>query len=225
MPQHLVVGIKGAAQGLDLAVRIAAQNTNADGAAIALLENNALVCRARFGDLAPDLGIQLNADVGITGACVRARCLINCPDTYKDDHVDPEVCRRSGIRSVLVIPIIKNGAVIAVCEVLSRQKNAFGSSHEQALQMIATVFWNLSGSAHINGSSDSVSEDNRECADCGATSSESQPTHCTALAIAPADLASGGNEGPEVFRGVLDRMGSTSSWDTICNELVCHLKE
>src|SRR5437016_1507430 len=69
---------------LDIAVRAAAHNTAATGVAIALMENGALVCRARVGDIAPDLGIALNVSTGITGTCVRTGQVLKCDNTEKD---------------------------------------------------------------------------------------------------------------------------------------------
>src|ERR1700758_2129490 len=111
---------------LDIAVRAAAQNTGATAVAIALMENGALVCRARCGDIAPDLGVALNASTGITGACVRTAQVLNCYDTQLDERVNADVCRTLGIRSILVIPILVDGAVAGLLEALSVKPGAFG---------------------------------------------------------------------------------------------------
>src|SRR5262249_45077001 len=46
----------------------ACSNTNAVGAAIALLRNGDFICRATSGKHAPDLGSHLSADTGLSGA-------------------------------------------------------------------------------------------------------------------------------------------------------------
>ena len=45
--------------------------TGATGAAIALRKGNEIVCRARTGRTAPDLGVRLQTDSGISADCVR----------------------------------------------------------------------------------------------------------------------------------------------------------
>jgi len=59
--------------GLDVAVRAAQQQTGAAAAALALAQDELLVCRARVGSIAPSLGTPLNPAVGITGTCVTDR--------------------------------------------------------------------------------------------------------------------------------------------------------
>ena len=52
--------------------------TRATGAAIALRKGNEIVCRARTGRTAPDLGIRLQTDSGISAECVRTGEVVLC---------------------------------------------------------------------------------------------------------------------------------------------------
>src|SRR6266566_325377 len=49
------------------------QQTGAAAAALALAQDELLVCRARVGSIAPPLGAPLDQAVGITGTCVRGQ--------------------------------------------------------------------------------------------------------------------------------------------------------
>jgi TonB family protein len=99
--------------------------TNAAGAAIALLRNGEFVCRASAGKHAPDLGSHLSDDSGLSGACIQSREVQRCNDTETDTRVDAAACRRLGVRSVVVVPLLLEREVIGVLEAFSPYANVF----------------------------------------------------------------------------------------------------
>lgn len=111
--------------------------TGADGAAIALAEGAEMVCRATAGEIAPPPGTKLEAQRGISGACVRSGRWLRCDDPQLDANIDRESCRALGINSVVAVPIIEQGNVLGVMEVFSRQTYAFQEEHCAALQALA----------------------------------------------------------------------------------------
>jgi len=127
---------------LDVALRVALRaavfGTGATGAAIALMSDGQLVCRAREGCIAPDLGVPLNVYTGITGACVRSAKALHCQDAETDGRVDSAICRALGIRSILVVPIVDNGVVTGILEILGSNDHAFTSEHIKWLTIVAT---------------------------------------------------------------------------------------
>ena len=72
--------------------------TGADGVAIALAEENAILCRASAGRIAPDPGIKLDPDSGFSGACLRSGQTVRCDDSETDPRVNPQACRNLGAR-------------------------------------------------------------------------------------------------------------------------------
>src|SRR6266542_4662392 len=54
--------------------------TRATGAAIALRNGNEIICRARAGRTAPDLGVRLQTDSGISAQCLRRGEVVLCND-------------------------------------------------------------------------------------------------------------------------------------------------
>src|SRR4051812_7194439 len=56
---------------LEDAVCQASAITGSSGAAIALLEEDAMLCVASYGDAAPPLGATVNVRNGLSGECVR----------------------------------------------------------------------------------------------------------------------------------------------------------
>src|SRR4029077_5792064 len=72
--------------------------TGATGAAIALRAGDEIVCRARAGRTAPDLGVRLQTDAGISAEAVRSGEIMLCHDAERNPRVDLASCRRLGVR-------------------------------------------------------------------------------------------------------------------------------
>jgi TonB family protein len=115
----------------------ARQATNAAGAAIALQRDRAMVCRAAAGAVAPDLGVAINTESGLTGACVREQKTQWCSDTETDPRVDAEACRALGVRSIVVVPVFRRDALVGVFEIFAAEPQAFEEHHLKALQGLA----------------------------------------------------------------------------------------
>jgi TonB family protein len=133
--EHVLGGLS-ADLSLDLVLHevvvITAKATRANAAAIALMRGSTMVCRAATGDNAPDLGVPLSLQDGLSGACLRSRRAQLCTDSSSDARVDPDVTLRLGIRSILVVPVLDGEQVIGVLEVFSSQPYAF-NEHDRAL--------------------------------------------------------------------------------------------
>jgi hypothetical protein len=137
---------------LDLVAENARRLLNGSGAAIALPENDEMVCRASAGR-APGIGVQFRAEAGLTGEAVRSGRVVTCHDTLCDPRVDAEVWRMVGIRSAVSAPIPLAEGGTGVLEVFAAQSNAFTSAHGILLKtlsgligrVVATTSRNLSG--------------------------------------------------------------------------------
>src|SRR5215469_11542506 len=110
--------------------------TGATGAAIALLRDGEMVCRATTGRNAPDLGTRLD-NAGFSAECLRIGTLQRCDDTETDPRVDAVACRLLGVRSILVVPLWYWGEFMGIFEIFSPRPNAFGERDEQTLQALA----------------------------------------------------------------------------------------
>lgn len=113
--------------------------TGASGAALAMWKEGAMVCRARSGDTAPVLGARLSAETGISGECLRTSQIQHCADTENDPLVDLEVCRRLGLRSIVVLPIQGWRGTNGILEIFSTQPAAFTEQHIAFLQQLAAL--------------------------------------------------------------------------------------
>lgn len=113
--------------------------TGATGAAIALRAGNEIVCRARTGRTAPDLGARLQTDAGISAEAVRSGEIMLCHDAERNPQVDLASCRRLGVRSILVSPLRHYRRTLGVFEVLSSSPGAFDESDVATMQLLSSM--------------------------------------------------------------------------------------
>jgi len=111
--------------------------TAATGAAIALRAGDEIVCRARAGRTAPDLGVRLQTDIGISAEAVRTGEIMLCHDAERNPRVDLASCRRLGVRSILVSPLRHYRRTLGVFEVLSSSPGAFDESDVATMQLLS----------------------------------------------------------------------------------------
>jgi putative methionine-R-sulfoxide reductase with GAF domain len=113
--------------------------TGATGAAIALRTGDEIVCRARAGRTAPDLGVRLQTDAGISAEAVRTGEVMLCHDAERNPRVDLASCRRLGVRSILVSPLRYYRRTLGVFEVLSSSPSAFDEKDVATMQLLSSM--------------------------------------------------------------------------------------
>ena len=113
--------------------------TNASGAAIALSEGNVdeIVCRARSGSSAPDVGVTLRVEGSFTGLCIQSGKELRCDDAETDTRVDTVAIRALGIRSMVVTPVKDDNKVVGVLAVFAATPHAFTITHVAVLKTMA----------------------------------------------------------------------------------------
>jgi len=111
--------------------------TGATGAAMALRAGEEIVCRARAGRTAPDLGVRLQTDSGISAEAVRTGEIMLCNDAERNPRVDLASCRRLGVRSILVSPLRHYRRTLGVFEVLSSSPCAFDDRDVATMQLLS----------------------------------------------------------------------------------------
>jgi putative methionine-R-sulfoxide reductase with GAF domain len=144
-PVHVGEEVEIYAAELDLEPAISAITeraqhlTGATGAAIALRAGDEIVCRARAGRTAPDLGVRLQADAGISAEAVRSGEVMLCHDAERNPRVDLASCRRLGVRSILVSPLRYYRRTLGVFEVLSSSPSAFDERDVATMQLLSSM--------------------------------------------------------------------------------------
>jgi putative methionine-R-sulfoxide reductase with GAF domain len=113
--------------------------TGATGAAIALRDHEEMVCRASAGPSAPEVGAQLQVNSGLSGESVRSKQTLRCDDAATDTRVNRESCEALGIRSVVVMPLLRGDEVIGVFELFSDQANVFETRDLAALERMGAM--------------------------------------------------------------------------------------
>jgi GAF domain-containing protein len=147
-------GLSGAKISLEPAIGIITERaqtlTGATGAAIALRSGSEVICRARAGRTAPDVGIRLQTDSGISAECLRSGEVVQCNDAEDDPQVDLASCRRLGVRSILAAPLRHFQRTLGIFEVLSASPRAFNYQHAATMQLLASMMVSaISRLAHL----------------------------------------------------------------------------
>jgi GAF domain-containing protein len=130
--------------GISIIAEKAQALTGATGAAIALRRGSEIICRARTGRTAPDVGVRLQSDSGLSAECLRSGEVLLCNDAESNPRVDWATCRRMGVRSILVAPLRHYRRTLGVFEVLSSTPHAFDNNDVATMQflsgmMVATI--------------------------------------------------------------------------------------
>jgi N-acetylmuramoyl-L-alanine amidase/putative methionine-R-sulfoxide reductase with GAF domain len=124
---------------LQLVAQRAVSITGADGVAIALADNDAIVCRASSGHISPDAGIKLDPNSGFSGACLRSGETVRCDDSDSDARVNAQICRALGARSMIAVPLAAKQRVIGLVEAFSSEPRGFNESDERSLNLLGEL--------------------------------------------------------------------------------------
>lgn len=111
--------------------------TGATGAALALEDaSGTIACVASAGQGAPPVGAVVERNSGIAGLCIRSQEAQLCTDAENDPRVHAETCRDLGVRSLLLVPVLKDGVVIGLMSVYSPEPSRFERRHIAALDCL-----------------------------------------------------------------------------------------
>jgi len=113
--------------------------TGATGAAIALRKGEEVICRARAGRTAPDLGVRLQTEAGVSAKCLRSGEVVLCNNAEDDPHADRLSCQRLGVRSILAAPLREYQKTMGIFEVLSAAPNAFNAQDVATMQLLSSM--------------------------------------------------------------------------------------
>jgi putative methionine-R-sulfoxide reductase with GAF domain len=110
--------------------------TDADGAAIALRDEDDMVCCASAG-LAPLVGLRFSMSGDLAGEAIATRQPILCRDVEKDQRVDAALCRGLSVKSSAIVPILAGDLVVGLLQVFAGRPNAFDQASASLLQHAA----------------------------------------------------------------------------------------
>ncbi|MBV9343313.1 MAG: GAF domain-containing protein [Acidobacteria bacterium] len=130
---------------LSLIATRACSITRGTGAAVALMGDGGMTCRAVAGSNVPNIGTPVDIGRGFTGECIRRGQSLRCDDAQSDPHADHEACRNLDIRSILAAPIRYERDDVGLLEVFSSRAAAFDDGDLAVVERLAqTVVLTLS---------------------------------------------------------------------------------
>ncbi len=112
--------------------------TGATGAAIVLDRDGEMICRATSGVTAPALGSRLDQTWGLSGECVKTHQTQRCDDVVADERADLEASARLGVRSLLIMPLLRGEKLEGVFELFSSRPAAFSERDERTLEVLVS---------------------------------------------------------------------------------------
>lgn len=122
---------------MDLVVERTQIITSADGASVELIEKSELVYSAACGMAERFLGLRLDIENSLSGECIKMRVPLISNDIESDERVNKNACRKIGINSMIVIPLIYNNEVVGVLKVLSAKAGHFSDEDIEILELMS----------------------------------------------------------------------------------------
>lgn len=113
--------------------------TGAGGVMVELAEGDEMVYRAVSGMASGQLGLRLAKKGSLSGLCVAQRQVICCDDSETDDRVDREACRKVGLRSMVVAPLVHCDTVVGALKIASSHPGYFTGMHVRILELTSEV--------------------------------------------------------------------------------------
>jgi PAS domain S-box-containing protein len=111
--------------------------TGADGAVVEMIEGEELIYHTASGRARGHVGLRLNLSSSISGECVRKKEILRSDDAEQDPRVDQAAIRRTGARSLIVVPLYHRQEIFGVLKVFSGNAHAFGNRDVDTLQLMA----------------------------------------------------------------------------------------
>lgn len=111
--------------------------TGASAATIALNEGQEMLCHASAGPMATALGTQLRVDSTLVNQGISQRQIICCNDAANGARADGTSYGTLGIKSIMVMPLLRESEVVGMFELLADRPQAFDDRDGAALERLA----------------------------------------------------------------------------------------
>lgn len=134
-------------QVIGMILRRAQELTRSEAAVVELLDGQELVYLAASGTAHAHVGFRLQAGNSLSGLCMRQNKVLRCDDSELDPRVDVEGCRKVGLRSMLVVPLLHDSKIVGVLKVSSSHRYAYSQTDSNTLQMMASLIGSTLGNS------------------------------------------------------------------------------
>lgn len=144
---------------MQLVVEQTQKLVKADGSVIEHIDGHEMIYAAASGAGTPFIGLRIPMKGSFSGKAVTENSILKCDDAETDPNVDRTACKRVGVCSMVVVPLLRQGAPFGVLKVFSSERHAFSSKDIDTLEIIAALV-----STRINdaNSFSAIREVNRE---------------------------------------------------------------
>ncbi|WP_228558569.1 ATP-binding protein [Myxococcus sp. AB056] len=143
-----------AGYGLDELMRLLCERSRvlcgADGAAVALLgadTDEEVTYLVATGSLAPFIGFRLKVEGSLTGASLLQGEVMRTDDSEADVRVNVTALRHVGARSMICVPLWREGRPVGALNVTSRRPNTFEDRDVRTLELMAGLLGAAMGNA------------------------------------------------------------------------------
>ncbi len=134
---------KIARRDLEAALQLLAERaqylTGASGSSIALREDGEMVCRASAGQAAPQVGVEIETRSGLTAESLRTHQMMKWDDADSDPRANRESCKKLGVKSAMVMPLLREQEVVGVFELVAERVSAFEARDAAILTRLAEM--------------------------------------------------------------------------------------
>lgn len=124
---------------MDCAAAKAMKLTGADGAVIELLEGSEVVYRGAHGLAEAQLGLRMPIKGSLSGLVLTSRQAAICTDSEVDERVNRDACRRVGLRSMAILPLLFADQAGGVLKLAWREPRPFDQDEVPIGQAIADM--------------------------------------------------------------------------------------
>jgi len=202
------VGRPDLGEVLRLVVDRVREFTGASGAAVGLLDGDAVVLRSASGSALAHLGLRVPLEGSLSGAAIREGKALRSDDTTRDPRIDGDLAFKLGARSLLVIPLYHLNRAVGTLTVLSAKARTFGDRDAQTLEVMGQV---ISASLGNSASNETETRLSRGRTDALTALEESEERFRMALEHAPIGMAVVALDGRwlEVNRAMCQILGRT----------------
>jgi GAF domain len=137
---------------LQLLVNRAQRLSLASAATIAVAQGGQLLCRASAGPMAAEIGTELRAYPTVIQRSIEAHQIICCNDTGNLAHPNGTLYADLGIKSMMVMPVMRDERSVAMLELLADRTQAFrdrdGAMMERLSEMVLIALERADAAKH-----------------------------------------------------------------------------
>ncbi|OJV65652.1 MAG: GGDEF domain-containing protein [Clostridiales bacterium 38-18] len=121
---------------MNLVTKRAGQLTTSAGASVELIQEDELVYSAVSGGAEAFLGLRIPIGNSLSGQCIHLKMPLVSHDIEIDERVNKEACRKIGIRSMIVLPLIFKGSVVGILKVFSGEVDHYKEEDSKILELM-----------------------------------------------------------------------------------------